>query len=639
MGKSLKILILEDQPDDAELMIRTLHQDGLEVDWTRVDSQDGFWCAIRQPPHMILADYNLPGWTGLSAFDAMRSAGHDIPFILVTGSLGDEAAVECLHRGIADYVLKDNLKRLPLAVRRALDAYQDRQKRAAAEEEVRHLLEQAQLHARQVQQIVDTIPEGILLLDADACILVVNPLGQEYLGTLVGPGIGVGDALTHLADQSIEEIQFQQREWREIEITEPLRRIFEVASRHIETADNTGKWVLLLRDVTVERENLQRMQEQDRLAAVGQLAAGIAHDFNNILTGIIGYADIVLMQSDLDEHLRHDVQVIQQQGERAAQLIRQILDFGRVSIMQQQPFALDSFLKESTKLLQRTIPEHIHILLDIDPGEYIVHADSTQIQQVLTNLVVNARDAMPDGGELRIGLEHFELEPDAPRPFPEMPSGDWLHLSVTDTGTGIPEEVRTRIFEPFFTTKQRGQGTGLGLAQVYGIVTQHNGFIGFESKPGQGTTFSFYLPSLSHRVTPITEQKMRAVVQEQESLVLLVEDEDIVLNATQTMLRALGYRVLSATNGREALDVYRQHRDDIAVVISDIIMPEMGGRELHQALKQYNPSVRMVLMSGYPFEEKDKILFSNGTVNWIQKPFSLEQLGQIVGTVMDASTV
>jgi signal transduction histidine kinase len=248
-------------------------------------------------------------------------------------------------------------------------------------------------------------------------------------------------------------------------------------------------------DITGRKWMQERLQRQDRLAAVGQLAAGVAHDFNTLLTGIIGFADMLQKREDMPEQARARLVHILTQGQRGAHLVRQILDFSRASISQLQPLDLASFLRQATNF-QGIIPENIHIALEVDPGTHHIRADPARIRQVLTNLAMNARDAMPEGGELAFRLSGFTRKLNERPPCLGMPPGEWVVLSVSDTGTGIPAEVLPRVFEPFFTTKDPGKGTGLGLAQVYGIVEQHEGYINTESQEGEGTTVAIYLPTL-----------------------------------------------------------------------------------------------------------------------------------------------
>jgi PAS domain S-box-containing protein len=384
-----------------------------------------------------------------------------------------------------------------------------------------------------------------------------------------------------------------------------------------------------LEETLAELKSTQKkVVQQERLAAVGQLAAGIAHDFNNLLTSIIGYAELVHMRTDIPPTAQADLVSIVKQGHRAAHLIQQILDFSRKSIRQPQPLDLAPFLKEVTKFLKRTIPETIHLQLEIEPSACLVQADPTQFQQMVTNLAVNARDAMPGGGELKLRLSRLTLKPGEKPPSPEMPPGEWVVLSVSDTGTGIPAQILPRIFEPFFTTRAP-QGSGLGLAQVYGIVKQHEAHIDVESEVGQGTTFTIYMPALAESERAAGEGGLNDIPHGRGQTLLLVEDESSVLDVGKNMLEHLGYRVLTAEDGGQALKIYMEHQDEIALVLADMVMPRMDGIALFHALQAQRPGIKVILMSGYPPEEAQKTL-GQGMVDWLQKPMTLRHLAQVV---------
>ena len=333
---------------------------------------------------------------------------------------------------------------------------------------------------------------------------------------------------------------------------------------------------MVIRETTQERAVREKVEEQDRLAAMGQLAAGIAHDFNNILTSIIGYSQLLSMRPDTPGPAKGHLQQIVSQGSRAAQLVRQILDFSRKTAVERQPLDLVLLLKEAVKLLERTIPESIQIVAEWSDNEYVVEANLTQLQQVITNLAVNAKDAMPNGGELRIKLSSLHLDPEERPPLPEMEPGDWAVWTVSDTGAGMPAEVLKHIYEPFFTTKQPGEGTGLGLAQVYGIVKQHKGTIEVESELGQGTTFRIYLPQTGQAKAPLQQEEAYIPTGDGETI-LVVEDESVVRQVVRSMLEDRGYRVITASNGQNALEVYESHCDEVQLVVTDLVMPEMGG--------------------------------------------------------------
>ncbi|MEW5959929.1 MAG: PAS domain-containing protein, partial [Chloroflexota bacterium] len=391
--------------------------------------------------------------------------------------------------------------------------------------------------------------------------------------------------------------------------------------------------VVLGRDITDRKQIEQQLVRQERLAAVGQLAAGIAHDFNNILTAILGCAELLQMSPDTPPAMRADLQVISASSWAAALLVRQLLDFSRKSIRSPQQFALDAFTKESIKFFERTIPENVRISLTVAPGDYLVEADPTQMQQVITNLVVNARDAMPAGGHLEIGLSRRELAGDEKCAVCDEPiRGDWFGLTVADSGSGIAAEVLPHIFEPFFTTKEAGEGTGLGLSQVYGIISQHAGHITVKSQVGRGTVIAIYLPPATRHKEQGAAETPSPMLAGQGETILVVEDA--VAEIIKAMLEHLNYRVLTAANGREALAVYQAHRADIGLVLADMVMPDMGGEALFQALKAENPELRMVMMSGYPLGQEGVRLLEQGVVAWFEKPMSFGQLSQVVSQAL-----
>ena len=407
-------------------------------------------------------------------------------------------------------------------------------------------------------------------------------------------------------------------------------------SATVEPGHPEGQLVFTATDIT-ERLRLQKqLLQQERFAAVGQLAAGIAHDFNNILAAIIGFAELVQMDTSLSAQSQADMRAIGQEAQRAAGLVRQILDFSRRSVRAPLPLDLLPLLKEAVKFLERTIPENIHIELQAAATEYMMEADPVQIQQALTNLVVNARDAMPEGGHLIIALGRLRASPGGYRPVPEMQDGEWLCLAVSDTGQGIPQEILARIFEPFFTTKHPSQNAGLGLAQVQGIVQQHGGHIAVQSEMEHGTTFALYFPALPARLTEPPSPLEADAPLGAGQLVLMVEDEQYVRSSTQHLLESLRYRVLAASNGEEALQLYAEHGGEIALVLSDLIMPGIGGLELCEKLLAQDPALRMAIMSGYPLDQDTETLCGAHIYAHLMKPFSRLELARAVQRALAA---
>jgi signal transduction histidine kinase len=489
---------------------------------------------------------------------------------------------------------------------------------------------------QRLESLVAHLPNGVVLLDAEWHIVLANQMAKELIAAITHTQ--PGDKLTHLGQAAIDfilEIASTASPFT-IEVPGLPSRQVEITANPITAGAEAGGWTLVIRDVTEERLTQKLIQQQERMAAVGQLAAGIAHDFNNILTSIIGFAELLYLDPNLSMNTKGDVERIIKQGQRAAHLVRQILDFGRRTISDKRPQNLLLVIKEFIKLWERTIPEDILIDLEAELDEYQIKADIIQLQQALTNLAVNARDAMPAGGRLRFQLTDFMLWPDDEPPCRGMPAGAWVKLAIADTGTGIRPEHLDKIFEPFFTTKEVGEGTGLGLAQVYGIVQQHDGFIDVRSQVGRGTTFMLYFPATASITQAPPEMAARLEMpQGNQELILLVEDNVDVLNITTAMLKYLGYRVLTATNGLEALAIYDQYGQDIALVLSDMTMPKMGGAELVQALHQRDPQVKVIILTGYPLGLEEGQLPA-GCVNWVQKPPMLKQLAQVMHRLIKA---
>jgi PAS domain S-box-containing protein len=498
-----------------------------------------------------------------------------------------------------------------------------------------NLLAKTQEQARQVQQIMDTVPDGVILLDAERRIVLANPAAKAYLAVLA-PDQPPDAPLGFLGSEGVEKLLLPpaERPWHEVAALGPLARIFEAAARPLESVGQPEGWVLVLRDVTQERESQERIQMQDRLATVGQLAAGIAHDFNNLMAAIVVYADLLTMDPHLSASSRDRLGIIQQQVQRATSLIKQILDFSRRSIMEQSEMDLLPFIKEMDKLLGRVLPENIRMDLNYQPGQYPVKADPTRLQQVFMNLALNARDAMPEGGSLSFSLSHFSLGPEDTLPYPDLTPGDWIRISVRDSGTGITPDTLPHIFDPFFTTKPVGQGTGLGLAQVYGIVKGHNGSIDVRSQVGRGTSFIIYLPALAAPSQLEGGLEDDVVLKGSGETVLLAEDDQAAREAIKALLVTQNFRVLSAENGTDALKLYRQAGEEIRLVITDIVMPGMGGMALYDALKMHCPEVKVLFVTGHPLDEHHRARLEKGSLHWLQKPFTIKTFMQAVQAVL-----
>jgi nitrogen-specific signal transduction histidine kinase/ActR/RegA family two-component response regulator len=398
----------------------------------------------------------------------------------------------------------------------------------------------------------------------------------------------------------------------------------------MDNGPNAEKWVLVTKDITEEQEIQYRMRKQDRLVTVGQLAAGIAHDFNNIMAVITLQNQIALQMPDIPADLRERLETCMVQAKRATTLIQQLLDFGLRAILDRQPIDLVPFMTDMAKLLQSAIPENVEINLRYGPDDYIVNADPTRIQQAIMNLVLNARDAMPQGGELALSLSLIKDTTEFQcLDCGQVDNGDWVSIAVTDTGTGIPADDLPRIFEPFFTTKPPGEGSGLGLAQVYGIVKQHKGHIYVNTAVEAGTTFILYLPLLTEFVRVMVDTEHGTILRGNGETVLVVEDDQALRTALADTLNSLNYEVLEAPNGLAALKVLKNN-PDISLVLSDLVMPEMGGQALFHAMQDRGLTQPVIMLSGHSMEDELENLEAHGLADWLLKPPSLERLARIL---------
>jgi nitrogen-specific signal transduction histidine kinase len=389
-----------------------------------------------------------------------------------------------------------------------------------------------------------------------------------------------------------------------------------------------GMWrIVHQRQAEEERKRLQeQLAQASKMEAVGQLAGGVAHDFNNLLTTILGYSEMILEQLAKDSPVRAEVEEISKAGARAASLTQQLLAFSRKQVIMPRPIDLNETVKEARNMLERLIGENIRLVLSLDPDPGRVKADPHQIDQVLLNLAVNARDAMPDGGVLTVATANVAVEKDHAVARSEIVPGNYVVLSVADTGIGMDKETRARIFEPFFSTKEFGKGTGLGLATVYGIAKQNGGTVLVDSEPGRGSVFRIYLPRLYTAGAAVNPAPARTASPTGNETILLVEDDAMVQRLAQKMLSHLGYEVLPAQDTEDAVRICETHPRPIHLLLTDVIMPRMNGVELYSQLQTLRPGMKALFMSGYAEDVvARKGVLPEGT-EFIHKPFDMENL-------------
>lgn len=520
MNQAIKFLIIEDLPTDAELNEREVRRILPCSEFLCVETRDDFLAALDSfRPDFILSDFKLPQFDGMSALKLAQERVPEIPFIIITGSMNEDTAVECMKAGAWDYVIKEHIKRLGPAVLSCLEKKRNLAERLKAEKEQEKL--QAQL------------------------------------------------------------IQSQKME------------------------------------------------------SVGRLAGGVAHDFNNMLMVILGHADMILDQMDQSHPFYPDLQEIHSAAERSADLTRNLLAFARKQTIAPKVIDVNETLDGVFNMLRRLIGEDIELIWRPGSDVWPVRMDPSQLNQILANLSVNARDAISSVGQITIETDSETFDAAWCADHPGYISGDFVKIAVSDTGCGMDEQIKTNLFEPFFTTKEVGKGTGLGLATVYGIVKQNNGFIVVRSEPGQGSTFSIYLPRHAAKAVQVrAEEHVEPAVRGHETI-LLVEDEPAILKLTVKMLERQGYSVLSAVTPGEAIRVATEHAGDIHLLITDVVMPEMNGRDLAKNLLSIFPKIKRLYMSGYTAE----IIAHQGVldegVHFIQKPFSKNELAAKVRRALE----
>ncbi len=519
MTKPLRVLLVEDREDDALLVLRHIERAGHDVSHDRVETAEAMRHALERAEwDVVISDYSLPRFSGPAALEVLRQSGMDLPFIMTSGTIGEETAVEALRAGAHDFMLKSNLARLVPAIERAMRDAEQRRAHRKAEEELRSMEEQ--------------------------------------------------------------------------------------------------------------------MRHAQKMEAIGRLAGGVAHDFNNILTAILATADLALETPGLEPELRADLESIRESGKRAAAITRQLLLFSRKQMVQPRPVDLNEVVERMEPMLGRLLPARI--ALGIQRGAHgVVEADPTHIEQVLLNLVVNAGDAMPDGGTVTITTADMEVPALTTYDGDTLAPGRYVVLRVRDTGVGMTDEIRSRIFEPFFTTKEPGRGTGLGLATVYGIVQQAHGHVFVHSRAGEGALFEIVFPRVDAVPAASTTRTAEQIGLGGSEVILVVEDEAAVRAPICRALRQLGYFVLEAKHGEDALTILHDYHAPVHLVITDAVMPEMGGAELVRLLHAWYPQLKVLFVSGY----SEELLKAQGALSpnasYLAKPFTPRALALAVRALLD----
>ena len=771
LATPLRLLVLEHDMADVELCVHALEAAGFDVHADVVATAADFRRHVLATTYdIVLADFRLPSWTGMDAVRELRSLRIDTPLILVTGTLGDERAVDCVRGGAADYVLKENVGRLSIAVQRAIEEHRAKAELARAQTLTQEFEVQAREREERFAQLADSISEVFYLVDADysrtlfindayetiwgrskqslydnprsfvdavhaedrealfehigrvqrgetsphidfrvlrpdgetrwvtsRAVPVLNEKGEVY--RISGVALDITERLE--ARRALEESEDRFRKLvdaafdaiviSQLGVIREVNRGFVEMFRLDSDADAIGRSVLdfsapetrdiverhvrdgteggydfvglrsdgtkiliavtarahevhgrpgrisALRNVTNQRTLEEQFRQAQKMEAVGRLAGGVAHDFNNLLTVISSHAQFIHDELGAHDPRREDSDQIIKASATAASLTRQLLAFSRQEVIQQRRVELQSVVSSADKMLRRLIGEDVTLTTILSDRPLFINVDPGQFEQVMMNLAVNARDAMPTGGTLTIETSLAELDETYAEAHWPATSGKFAMIAVSDTGVGMDRQTRARIFEPFFTTKEVGRGTGLGLATVYGIVKQSGGFIWVYSEPGRGTTFKLYLPlDEQERDTSVAVDAAPSELPRGNEVVLLAEDASAVRSAVRRILERLGYSVLEAPSGKAAIDIARHAETHVDLLITDVVMPEMSGRELAEQFVALRPQGKVLYMSGYTDDAVLRHGVLSSDVEFIQKPFTKEMLANKIRAVLGA---
>jgi len=765
MNRALRVLHVEDSHQDATLLGLYLSRAGYDPISDRVETCETMRAALESHEwDVILCDYSMPHFNALDALTIVREMKVDIPFLIISGTVGEAIAVEAMRAGAHDYLMKNNLMRLGATIQRELREAENRRARREAEAELRE-------SEAQYRRLLETTNEGVWAFDSElrtTCVnrrlaemLQVEPeemIGRSALDFLDAearldveqrwPGrmqgvkeqydlhirradgtslwtivcatpifdkqkkfVGALSMITDITERKSAEEELRESEARYRDLVENAHDIIyshdlegnytsinrageritgytrqealtlnlaqTVAPEYLDTAREMitrklageevtahelaviakdGRQIAIevntelifqdgvpvgvqgiARNVTERKQLEAQLRQSQKMEAVGRLAGGIAHDFNNLLTVINGYSDLTLQRLPTEDALTRNLEEIRRAGNRAASLTRQLLAFSRKQVLQPKVLDLNVLISDLEKMLRRLIGEDIDLRTVLKPELGRVNADPGQIEQVIMNLVVNARDAMPDGGNLTIETENVYLTEDYSRHQVAFKPGPYVMLAVSDNGSGMNDEMKARIFEPFFTTKEQGKGTGLGLSTVYGIVKQSMGYIWVYGEVGLGTTFRVYLPAIDEEADSKQASPPGQPIALGSETILLVEDDEMVRGLTRTTLEESGYNVLSAPNGAEALHICEQHPEPIHLLLTDVVMPGMSGRAVADRLTTLRPQMLVLYMSGYT---EDAIVHHgvlNEGVDFIEKPFAPAALTRKVSEMLDAA--
>ena len=650
--KTIKILWVEDSLEDVEICLHYIEKAGYAPSVTRVETAEGFSEKLDSGDwDIILCDYHLPGFSGPEALEIFSSSGLEIPLIIVTGAVGEEAAVKTLLNGADNYVLKDNLIRLGTAIGQTLEKKDLIRKKRAAESALDSSVQRMLAQGKFYEKILDSTSAFLIIIDTEGRIVNWNKTAERLSGYKAAEIRDVAEMKEKLflnhddsrrigrwVSQVIEEKMHLSNLQTTITCRDGSSKPIAFTANYMEERDGIFEGAVC---IGVDLSEYQKLEAQFRTAqkmeAIGVLAGGIAHDFNNILAAIMGNIEMLMMEAEKTKGRDQRLRNMYEMADRGAGLVKRLMDFSRSresSIQIMDPALL---AEDIVKLAKSALPSSITIEANIQADLWWVKADPVHLHQVGMNLVVNAGQAMPHGGVLNISCQNIDLNHEFAKAHPGAGPGRYVRFSVLDTGCGMDAETLERIFEPFFTTKGMDRGTGLGLSTAYGIIKSYGGFVSVKSSPGRGAAFHIYLPA-----SPSKEGAMEAspaslaVPASGSETVLLVDDEEIVRDIFCSQLKKLNYEVVAAKDGIEALQIIRERGGSIDLVITDMAMPKMYGTDLMRKIIGCYPHMPMIAISGFADHNNVKEAHRAGAKLLLAKPCPLGDLAAAVRKALDS---
>lgn len=642
-----KILVVDNHPIILKFMSNLLEKKGHKV-LTAEDGLSALKILKNYIPDVIFIDLVMPNIDGRKLCQIIRRMTElKDAFLVILSAIAAEVDLDCAELGADVCIAKGPLDKMEKNIFAALDQCDKGDSEDVAKEVIglenvtpRALTEELLSDRKHFEVILKSMSEGILEITHEARVVFANPSALSLIGvpeeTLLASNFT--DVFSEKDRHRVKTIWNDMGGAVKIITRDSPVAINgkEVELKIMPLEEEGHKAVVILNDVSEQRHREDRLRQAQRMEAVGTLAAGIAHDFNNLLTGIQGYASLMLFNMDSDHPHYKMLEGIEKQVKSGSKLTSQLLGYARKGKYEIKPIDLNQLVIETSDAFGRTKKE-TSIHRELAPDLFTIKADQNQMDQVLLNMYINAADAMPGGGDLFLQTMNTTHKDMTGKPYNPKP-GDYVLLTVTDTGAGMDKKTMEHIFEPFFTTKEMGRGIGLGMASVYGIVKGHGGYIDVDSEKGRGTTFRIYLPAIeADGEMPGREGGKQGGIARSYKTILLVDDENMIREVGREMLEVKGYRVLTAADGNETITVYEENRDRIDLILLDMVMPNMGGGKAYDRLKEINPDVKVLLSSGYSIDGEATEILERGCNGFIQKPFKIEDLSQKIREILDSS--